>query len=656
MTNRVNVNITARDLTRGELQRMRRNFRDLGTDLDRMVSNRSRQNFARLGDSIRATRRDLNSLRGNIPDDEFFRLDTAMRQAQRTMSRGFNRVGANQLAQIRRQVDEVRQGFRDLDESGQIRIRVDLSALRRADARLDAWRARQARNAVRVPVRPDIQSGSFRRTLVNALTSPFRTAGRLLGGTLSDGIGQGLSNAFRGAGPVMGAVLAAAIVAALGVVGGALSGLLVTILGAAFVGIGGVSAAMSQEVKDHWAKTLEGLKKNFADVGKPMIPVLENALDKLTEMADKATPRLKKGIEDTVPATEKFIDALMEGFASFGKAAFDPIMDAWNVFAPVFGEEWNEFMDELGNSFGRMADLVREHPTEIAAALDVVFEAIDLLIDTITFFGKVWVFALQTAGDALGFLLKGVQMFTATVLDAFGLVLKGMVAAFGDIPLIGGKLKQAQGAFQEFRDGVVGKLGEMADAAFGWDTELNNANRKRTLEADISTWQHKLEIARADLKKTSSQKAKAKLEADISDLKAKVSVAWQELARIDGKNAVAYITTYSNTYRSVHDIVGKAHGGVRGLSTAATGGARSNMTLVGEQGPEIVDLAPGSRVRSNADSRRLAAGGGGGGGVPQQINLVVDGKTLARVLIDPVRGVIRDGGGNVQDFLGQRGR
>jgi hypothetical protein len=60
-------------------------------------------------------------------------------------------------------------------------------------------------------------------------------------------------------------------------------------------------------------------------------------------------------------------------------------------------------------------------------------------------------------------------------------------------------------------------------------------------------------------------------------------------------------------------IPGRASGG-NVSSTAAGGGARGGQVLVGEQGPEIVDLPFGSHVNSNADSRRIGMGSGGGGG------------------------------------------
>jgi len=44
------------------------------------------------------------------------------------------------------------------------------------------------------------------------------------------------------------------------------------------------------------------------------------------------------------------------------------------------------------------------------------------------------------------------------------------------------------------------------------------------------------------------------------------------------------------------------------IGSAHTGGMRSGLTLVGEKGPELVTLPKGSRVHSNAESRRMAGG------------------------------------------------
>jgi hypothetical protein len=91
-------------------------------------------------------------------------------------------------------------------------------------------------------------------------------------------------------------------------------------------------------------------------------------------------------------------------------------------------------------------------------------------------------------------------------------------------------------------------------------------------------------------------------------------------------------------------IPGFAHGGVTGQ--AATGGGRSGLTMVGEGGPELLSLPPGSRVRSNSDSRRLSGGGSGGESV---VTIILDGTGV----IAGLRKVIRVQGGNVQEVLGR---
>ncbi|MFH9248240.1 phage tail protein [Streptomyces lydicus] len=95
-------------------------------------------------------------------------------------------------------------------------------------------------------------------------------------------------------------------------------------------------------------------------------------------------------------------------------------------------------------------------------------------------------------------------------------------------------------------------------------------------------------------------------------------------------------------------IRGRATGGIIG---AAGGGPRSAWTLVGEQGPEIVDLPYGSRVRSNPDSRRMAGAAGGGGTVVLELHS--GGARLDDLLVEILRKAVRVRGGDVQFVLGR---
>lgn len=92
-------------------------------------------------------------------------------------------------------------------------------------------------------------------------------------------------------------------------------------------------------------------------------------------------------------------------------------------------------------------------------------------------------------------------------------------------------------------------------------------------------------------------------------------------------------------------IPGFAHGGVVGA--AATGATSSGLTMTGEHGPELLNLPPGTRVRSNPDTRRMLGSGGGGG--QSTIRVTVDGTSILKGLRAHIRTVH---GGNVQAALG----
>lgn len=596
-------------------------------------------------------------------------------------------INVNDLSRggLRSVRNSIRNQMRTLPDDHRITVTLNDDATRAGVRRVNrAIRSIDDRVTVRVNMREPTRGDQnrVRSAIRNAVREPVRGLGGFVSGVLQDGVGQGLVNGFKAGGPVAAAVLATVLISALSIVGASLSGLIVTALGAAFVGVGGISAAMSEEVKSKWTSTLEVLKKRFEEVGKPMIPVLTSALDKLEQMANQAAPKLVEALEKTTPATEKFIDMLMEGFRSFGKEAFDPIMEAWNVFAPVFGEQWNEFMRELGAAFGDMADLVREHPTEIAMALEIVFETLELLVRTVTFFGEVWAGQMQFAFSAAGLLAQGIEQIGTMFLDMTGTIIDGLASAFGWIPGLGPKLEDAAEAFGAFKERAKARLEEIGNAGRNMGSALDRANKVRKLEADISSYEHKLAKARADLKKTSDQKARAKLTADIRDLEAKARRARQELAAIKNRSVSVTVTYYkrgdgasflgaSGRYAQGGAVGSKAP--KTGFGRAASGGVRANMTLVGEQGPEFVDLPVGSRVRPNSNSRQIAraesrkinnpgmggtlgnAPGGGFGAHGGMPSLMIDaaGDDVSQFLLKILRKAIRVEGGNVQIVLGK---
>lgn len=95
---------------------------------------------------------------------------------------------------------------------------------------------------------------------------------------------------------------------------------------------------------------------------------------------------------------------------------------------------------------------------------------------------------------------------------------------------------------------------------------------------------------------------------------------------------------------------GLAHGGIVG---AADGGNKSGSIWVGEHGPELATLPPGTNIKSNPDSMRATKASMSGDGTMQLILRVSPtADPFMTALMKALRAEIRDGGGNVQTVLG----
>jgi phage-related minor tail protein len=83
-------------------------------------------------------------------------------------------------------------------------------------------------------------------------------------------------------------------------------------------------------------------------------------------------------------------------------------------------------------------------------------------------------------------------------------------------------------------------------------------------------------------------------------------------------------------------------------SFAAGGISAGGLALVGEHGPELVNLPSGSRVYNNSESQAMAGSNGAG------VHITIDsgGSTLDNLLVHLLRTSIRSQGGNVQTVLG----
>jgi hypothetical protein len=174
---------------------------------------------------------------------------------------------------------------------------------------------------------------------------------------------------------------------------------------------------------------------------------------------------------------------------------------------------------------------------------------------------------------------------------------------------------------------------------------LQTPDKTANLRLDIQDMQSKLTEAKAELAHAPDEK-KVQIKAEIQDLLDNIQYAQNEINLMHGRT-LPIVVSVQRGQSQLNG--GDAHGGIVGA--AATGGVRSNLTWVGEHGPELVRLPPGTTVHSNPDSQRMAASSGASGG-PQTVQLEWVGHNAGDELMSWLRKNIRIRGGNVQTVLG----
>jgi hypothetical protein len=623
---RVTVQVRVHDLTRGQLDNINNRFRDLANSMNRFAGDRTQGNLTRVRANIQGLGGDLQALRGRIPESEFARLNDRFAQL-RVMANSINTNTSNRNIGL---------------------LRDRLSNLNDEITRLN----RNAGDGITIRPRLVPPSSGDHNRFRRALTSPFRTTGGIIGGILSDGLGQGIISGFKAAGPIAAAVLTAVIVGAISYLGAALAGILVGLIGSAFVGLGVFLALQADGVKEKWAASFKELKPIFIDAAQSMLPVIEHVRIKLVEAAKAFAPHFKDALAGAAPHVQTLFDHIMEGFSRLGETASVPLEQAFNDLINALGPMLEETLAGMGDSLAALGRTVSRHSTEIAMVINGIIGLITTCIDIINFLANTWVGMVHSGADAAGFLVQAWGMFRDFFLAAVGRIVEAYADFLDLIPGMGAKADEARAQFAKYRDGVKSDTDALAQKLFGLGETLDHTNRERHLKVNIKSLEARLAQARQDLKRTDGTKSEPRVKANIDQLKRQLATARAELNALNGKTANTYVVThYSRTGSGLNELKYATGGVVAGaMSRAATGGIRANQVMVGEEGPEIVDLPAGSRVKSASDTRRQMGGQEGTGGTT--LIFKSSGRRVDDLLLEILRESIHDRGGDPVTVLG----
>jgi hypothetical protein len=541
------------------------------------------------------------------------------------------------------------------ENSVRISVRVDddtASGLARVRASIDtAGRAMSAR------LREHGRTGgdSLMSGVSGSIARGAPAAGTQLGGALASSAGESFSGGFGGIIRTLGEnpVVAAGIGIAGLVIGGALAtligGALILGLGGAFTAIGVMAVANTAPVKKAWGTAAKDIKEKIKDAASPLIPVLVTAAGIAQQVVDTFAPAFKSAFTKVAPQMSTFLKSLGDAVDKF-KPAIQPVMTAFGAILDALDPVVGQVAGDLSDAFVNLANTMAKKQNAKAFA-----DLVKLILE------------LTTVDVVNGI---------AAEADAFG----KLDAAIHDLnDATGGKGLSILSDFLHFVAKATFVM-PLDNTATGIEGIAKAINLTKTARSSFSTWMGKLASKAVTLtikgvpaairlvqsvigwiKKFLGKSVTLSVKGVPAAIKAVQSLINKVKGFVGKTVTVSVKAVVSGVTSTVKKLLGLAHGGIVGaggfahggyVGHAAGGGPRSNRTLVGENGPEIVDLAPGSHVRSNPDTRRLLSQGGGG---DNRVTLEIDskGSDLDRVLVTVLKGAIRRYyGGNVNAALG----
>lgn len=274
---------------------------------------------------------------------------------------------------------------------------------------------------------------------------------------------------------------------------------------------------------------------------------------------------------------------------------------------------------------------------------DIVIGVFSVVGQVVLTFAEIW--------------LNEMHAITSIFLDVVGIIIHGAADAFGWVPGVGGKLKGAAAAFDNFKNGVSNTFDAAHRKIEGWKNDLRNMPKVAKLKGDISDLTNKLNNAKAQLRDPHLTATKrAAIQANIRQLQQAIGAARAQLDNINGKTAYTYVKVVSQgvSYNISAGGLYSPHAAGGAVGAAAGGGARNGLVMVGEHGRELVRLPGGSTVHSNPDTESMM-GSGGRSGITIEVGSTGN-QAFDALMLEWLRTTVRiKGGGNVQRALGKAG-
>lgn len=401
-----------------------------------------------------------------------------------------------------------------------------------------------------------------------------------------------------------------------------------------------------ERVTQKWGDAFEDLQGSVVPFTKDVIESAERINDAFVTIASSSGGAALQGLGDSVRLVSDGVGDMLETVADGSPQAADNLVLLAGATADVARQTGN-FLDVMNKAStnewitGPLLPLLRDHYEEAAEATGTFERHTKGMTDELVAATEA-ALTEKSALEALSIELKAQSDPVFGVIKAQNDLKAAQKETAEATKEHGKKSDQAEAALQKQAAAALAleaNIGLLGDTFDGKMTPAMKATlRAAGLEEDaIKALEKQFRAAKkAGDKFADKYRATAILDG-YRDANGKLNGLLRDLQRFDGVWTATMITNYER-HGKPGTGGGLAHGGIKG---AASGMIGDGLTWTGEHGPELLDLPPGTRVHSNPDSMRMAAAAGQGHSGPIQVNLVVDGRVLAEVLMDPQREIVR---------------
>lgn len=538
------------------------------------------------------------------------------------------------------------------------------------------------------------------------------TAGLTMGKNFGASLTTSVSSAGASMGPILAGVgaLAAPLVAstmAAAVVGGA--------------GIGGVVGGLVIASKDPrvaaaGASLADDVMKDLETKAAVFVEPAIKGIGTIREGFKEIGPDL----DSIFGNSARFVDPLVKGIVAGAKGIIHGVRDAVAAAGPVV-EAFSRSFDKIGNAVGDAFTTLAQDADTGANAIDDLTDSVvsfikvsaeithglaqihdktedlDTIIDSTRYKWEDLVSWLDVTADTYA---KGSKEAEAYRRYTLGTATAADEALLAETGLAGGLVHLTKAQKDQIKttknqvaslDELSDKLRAQVDPAFAFlDAQNDVANAQEDVNAAIKRFGRNSPEARAAYRglATAAIDLQGKAGGAAGALDGKMTPAMRRTLSAAGltakqiaaverelRDAKAAADAYSGKYfadvytryhgvnvssnervgKDGHRIGGYAHGGIVGA--AASGGMRGGRTLVGEGGPEYVDLPPSTNVHPAGTTRNMMMNGSGGAAqkiVLEFAPMANSGNQLADAIMEMLRNAVRvQGGGNVQLVLGR---